>query len=275
VILINFFSIPRLTAPRELLPGCLRALTATLTLGLAVVTPVFADITVPTGGTMALNGATVDLGCSDVTVAGSLSLGGGTLANVRNLAILSGGALSTGAGQITLSGNWTNAGSFSADTGQVNFVDVPACAASSTLAGSTSFFDLSMISTVGKLYLFEVGSTQRVARSLTMTGTLANPTRINSTVPGQLAFINLQGGQNLSGLAVRDMGATGVWLAAHQSNLDANAVVSRWFGAGEVIPTLGHAGLLALILLVLGFATCAIRSQSLNPLNRKDARHEA
>jgi hypothetical protein len=269
--LINFYS--TVNALRKSLPGGLLSLA--LALGLAVTTPALADVTVPAGGAISLNGATVDLGCSDVNVAGTFSLDGGTLLNVRNLSIAPGGSISAAAGQITLSGNWSNAGTFSAGTGRVSFVDAPACATASTVTGSTQFYELSMVSTLGKLYQFAAGSTQRVARLLTMTGTLANPTRISSTVPGQLAFIDLSGGQNLTGLAVRDMAATGFWLAPNQSNLAPGAVVSRWFGVGEVIPTLGHTGLLALILLILGFATNAMRTHSPNPFNRKDTRNEA
>ncbi len=234
-----------------------------------------ADIVIPTGGTMALNGAIVDLACSDVSVAGSLSLDSGQLINVRNLSIGAGGTINAGTGSITLSGNWTNNGAFVPSTGKVRFVDAASCSPSSVITGNTSFYDLSIVSTSGKLYQFGAGNTQTVVQSLTITGTTSNPTRLSSTSTGQTAFIHLIGAQNLSSLAVTDMGATGVWLAPYQSNFAPGGVVSRWFGQGEVIPTLDRTAQLLLLLLILGTAAFATRTGLLRNPNRKDAGHEA
>ena len=220
-----------------------------------------ADINVPNGGTVSLNGSSVDLGCSDVIVAGTLSLQGGSLNNVRNVSIAAGGSIVAGSGSITLAGDWSNSGSFDAGTGSVNFVDAPACVPANTgsnISGNNTFATLSLISAGGKLYKFAAGSTQNVLQQLTITGTPALAIRVQSSVVGQRAFVNLSGLQTMADLAVADMGASGRWLAPYLINRNSAGSVTRWFGdpfAAVVVPALGPSQLLGLsaLLLLLGF----------------------
>lgn len=170
---------------------------------------------------------------------------------MRSISIASGGSIVAGSGSITLSGNWSNVGSFNADTGSVNFVDAPACATTSIVSGNTTFATLSIISATGKLYQFAPGSTQSITAFLTLTGTQALPTRVQSSVAGQPAFINLMGNQNLSQLAVTDMVATGRWLAPYQANRNTSGAVVGWFGEPNPVPTLGNGLLIALSALLL------------------------
>ena len=127
---------------------------------MAALNVVHADILVPAGGGMALGASSTDLNCGDVTVAGTLLLQKGSLNNVRNLSIAAGGSVVAGSGVITLSGNRSDAGSFSAGVVAVNFVDAPTCLTSSTISGTTTFATFSLISTGGKLYRVAAGSTQ-------------------------------------------------------------------------------------------------------------------
>ena len=143
-----------------------------LFVGAAALNVANADIIVPSGGSVALGGSNDDLGFTDVTVAGTLLLQNGSLRNVRNLTIAPGGSVVAGSGAITLSGNWDNAGSFSAGSGAVHFVDAPACAGS-TISGSSTFATLSLVSTCGKLYRFAVGSNQTIGTLFTVGGTAA------------------------------------------------------------------------------------------------------
>lgn len=213
-----------------------------------------ADISVPAGGVISLNGGSVDLACSDVIVAGTLSLQGGSLTNVRHVSIAAGGSIVAGSGSITLAGDWSNLGSFGAGTGAVNFVDAPACVATSTISGNSTFATLSLISTTGKLYRFAAGSTQNVTQQLTISGTQALPIRIESGTAGQRAFINLSGQQTMNQLAVTDMTASGRWIAPYLNNRNPNGAVTGWFGdpeAGRVVPALSTGLLLGLSALLL------------------------
>lgn len=214
-----------------------------------------ADLTVPAGGSYDLAGGSTDLGCTDVIVGGTLSLSGGTLTNVRNVIIAAGGVINA-AGSITLSGDWSNAGTFNAATGSVSFVDAAGCATTGTVTGNTNFYKLSMVTSSGKLYRFAAGSSQRVGGTLTMVGYGA-PIRIESTVSGTFANIDATILQNMANLAVRDMSANGEWIAQGLTNQAAGAQVYRWFGFPSV-PVNSPALLIGIVLLLLLFGRSAL-----------------
>jgi hypothetical protein len=220
---------------------------------LGVVLPAHADLSIPAGGSFNLAGGSVDLGCSDVIVGGTLDLAGGHLTNVRNVSIQSGGTITLGtAGAVSLAGNWSNAGSFDPGTGTVSFVDAPVCAPTSTVSGNTNFYSLSLVSSLGKLYKFTSGSTQRVLNALTLTGISGQPLRIESTTPGVLATIEMIGATQVTAfLAVRDMGATGQVIALGLTNLAPGTITPRWFEI-PVVPTLSTAMLVLMMLALIG-----------------------
>ena len=235
---------------------------AFLLTGAAALNVAHADINVPAGGSVALGGSNSDLGFTDVTVAGTLLLQNGSLRNVRNVTIAPGGSVVTGSGAITLSGNWNNAGSFSAGTGTVQFVDAPGCSAGSTISGSSTFATLSFVSTCGKLYRFAVGSNQTIATLFTASGTAALPLRLESTGAAQSAFINLTGQQLINDLAVTNVRATGVALAPTLSNQNPTGVAIGWFGLTEAsyaVPATGGFTLGAVCLGLLLFGIGAHR----------------
>ncbi len=248
-------------------------LSVVLLVGITALNVAHADIVVPAGGSMALGGGDTDLGCSDVTVAGTLLLQNGSLSNVRNLNIAAGGSVVAGSGAITLSGDWSNAGSFSAGTGAVNFVDAPTCSAGSTISGSTTFATFSLVSTSGKLYRFATGSTQNILTMFVASGTVALPLRIESTAPLQTAFINLTGQQTMNDLAVNYVRATGVPHAPLLSNRNTTGVAIGWFGLTEAsyaVPTANNFTLGMICLSLLLFGIGALRRTARFPLNRKD-----
>ena len=248
-------------------------LSVVLLMGMAALNLAHADISVPVGGSMALGGGSTDLGCGDVRVAGTLLLQNGSLSNVRNLTIASGGSVVAGNGVITLSGNWSNSGSFNAGTGVVNFVDAPTCSAGSTISGSTTFATFSLVSTSGKLYQFATGSTQNIRTMFVASGTAVLPLRIESTAPLQTAFINLTGQQTMNDLAVTYVRAIGVPHAPLLSNRNTTGVAIGWFGLTEAsfaVPTASAFMLGVICLSLLLFGIGALRRTARFPLNRKD-----
>ncbi len=217
---------------------------------------------------MSLGSGALDLACTDLIVGGSLQLDSAPVTGVRHVDIQAGGTINGGLGSITLSGNWTNSGTFNAGSSQINFDD--SCGTgTSTITGNTTFFDLSLVSSSGKTFNMQAGSTQTIINLLTILGAAGNPLQIRSTLPGQLAFTNLLGNQNIAHVGVSDNTATGVWLAPFQANEGGNSATTRWFGDPNFvakIPTLGPMSLLMLTLLLgaMAMGTWARRQRVTN-----------
>ena len=110
----------------------------------------------------------------------------GSVTGARNVVIQAGGSLNGGSGALSLAGNFSNSGSFSAGTGKVNFVDIAGCAPTGTISGSNSFYDLSFVTTSpgGKTYAFAAGSTQVINNVFTVRGTAAGALQLTSSVAG-------------------------------------------------------------------------------------------
>ena len=66
-----------------------------------------ADERIGVGGISSVNNGTVNLGCTDLIVTGTLNVNQGTYFNVRNVSVLAGGRLNGGTGSLTLSGTFT------------------------------------------------------------------------------------------------------------------------------------------------------------------------
>ena len=247
-----------------------------LTLGLVSVAR--ADLLVASGGQYTTGGGQTDLACTDVVVAGTLFVASGSLVNVRNLTIQPGGTISGDSGLIQVGGNWNNSGTFTAGTSTVRFVD--SCGStSSTIGGSTAFFNARFVSSIGKNYVFQVGTTQTIAGVLEIQGTTANPIQFRSSAPGQVANINLlpAGTQSILHVGVTDVHATGQHLAPHQTNEGGGGNALNWFGgpppplhgANVAIPTLGDGALAALAALLAGFAIFDLRRRESGRVRRK------
>lgn len=223
----------------------------------------YGSITVPAGGSISLGSGAMDLGCTDITVAGNLLLGSAPISNVRDVSLQAvaapGSMLDAGSGSITLSGNWTNGGNFIPGTSAVSFVDNAGCATSSLLSGNTTFYDLSLVSGVGKSVRIPPGTTQSVQHALTVQGTVANPIQIASGTPGSPGFLNLNAGgtQNISHVGVSDNWATGQPLAPLLSNEGGAGNSRGWFGIplNFAVPAISAWGiaLLSLIVAVIGW----------------------
>jgi hypothetical protein len=214
-----------------------------------------ADLVVPSGGSYALNGGSTDLACTDLIVAGAFTVDSGSITGVRNVEIQAGGSISVTSGTLSLSGNWSNAGTFTAGSGFVNFVDLAGCATSGgAISGNTTFANLSIVTAIGKTYLIASGSTQTIAQQLTIQGAPGLPLVLRGATPGQPAYLALVGNQFTSNFGAADLVAIGNWVAPNQTNAINGTGVVRIFGDPNApIPTmpLGALALLAFALIAL------------------------
>ena len=239
-----------------------------IAIALAFIASAHADLVVPSGGQYTTGGGRTDLACTDVVVAGTLFVASGSLVNVRHLTIQPGGTIDGGSGEIQVGGNWSNTGTFGAGASTVRLVD--GCGlATATVSGNTTFFNARFVSTTGKNYVFQVGTTQIIGGLLEILGTAANPIQFRSSAPGQVANINLlpAGTQSILHVGVTDVWATGQHLAPNLTNEGGGGNAFNWFGALNVteipIPTLGQLALLALAALLGSFAILELRRRGL------------
>ena len=221
-----------------------------LALGM-LVSSAHADLVIPSGGSLALNVGSSDLGCTDLIVAGTLSVDSGSVTGIRNVTIQPGGSITVTGGTLSLSGDWSNAGSFAAGSGLVSFVDLAGCATTGgTISGNTTFARLSFTTALGKTYTIASGSTQTITQQLSIQGAPGLPLVLRSATAGQPAFIALFGGQSTANFGAADLRATVNWIAPNQTNA-ISGNVSRIFGdPSEPIPSL-PLGALALLALTL------------------------
>ena len=210
-----------------------------------------ADLTVPSSSVASVGSGTNDLACTDVIVSGTLQVNSGQLKNVRSFTINPGGTVDNGSGLIEVGGNWTNSGAFVAGSGTVNFRDL--CSfGNAVVMGSTTFYRMSLVTASGKNYVFAVGTTQTINALLEIAGTAPQPIQFRSSIPGQLAYINLVSGgmQQIQHVGVTDVWATGQWLAPLLTNEGGGGNARRWFGVPDdapvPIPALDRVALVAL-----------------------------
>lgn len=99
-----------------------------LCLGACLAVPsAHADWVIPQGASAQLGGGTVSLGCTDLQLGGTLTLGGGAASAARNVQVATGGQLTVDSGTVHLAQQWTNQGSVTATTGGVTRVASAGC----------------------------------------------------------------------------------------------------------------------------------------------------
>ena len=223
-----------------------------------------ADVLVGAGSTVHFADAQVDLGCGNLIVNGSADTASATLAHVASFA-LNGGAFALGGGTLSLGGDFSNAGAFTPGTGNVALTD--ACGSgTSTFAGASHFYALSIATTSGKLTIFPVGLAQSVAHALSLQGAAGNLLRIASSTAGQQGVLALAAGatqsvayvdarDNLASVTPIAPGAASLYQSINSGNL------THWFdinggGGNTAVPT-PMLGSLALLLLAALMAACA------------------
>jgi hypothetical protein len=247
---------------KERLCGGWRVVILSALASCALAATAHADLVVPAGGSYALNGGSTDLACTDLIVAGGLSVDSGSITGIRNVSIQAGGSISVTSGTVSLSGDWSNTGTFSGGAGLVGFVDRAGCATGGgTISGNTTFSRLSFITATGKTYLVASGSSQTITQFLTIQGAPGLPLILRGSTAGQPAFIALTGGQSTSNFGAADLLATVNWIAPNQSNAIAGSGLSRVFGNPNIpIPTLPLGALTLLAFALAGFACKRINS---------------
>ena len=225
----------------------------------------WANVSVPATASFQLNGGSIDLAGSNLQIAGAFGVGAGIVIGASDIAILPGGSINAGSGVLTLSGDWSNLGSFNAGSSTVNFVD--GASALSTVLGSSSFHDAHFLTAIGKTYAFEVASTQTIDGLLTIQGTASQPIQFKSTTAGQAAFINLLpgGNQAIDFVGVSNVHATGQQLAPTKTNQGGSGDDLGWFGhtgggpGGAAAVPAPIRSPFALLLLALGLLGLAAR----------------
>ena len=235
---------------------------------LASLSPSHADLVVPANGLYQTNGGQTDLACTDVVVAGTLQVNGGGLVNVRHITIQAGGTIDGGSGVVQLGGDWSNGGTFTPGTSTVRFNDLCGVA-SANVSGNTTFANARFVSSTGKTYRFQVGTTQTIGGLLEIAGSTPSPIQFRSATPGQVANLNLLGSgtQQIQHVGVTDVWATGQWLAPSLTNEGGGGNANRWFGAapppppgGEYpVPMLDDLATLALAALLAGLGILNLR----------------
>ena len=152
-----------------------------------------AQLTVGSGASVDLGTGSLDLGCADLTVGGTLSAGTVGFDQARDVTIDPSGLVNGNSATLEVAGDWDNAGSFNAGTSTVQMVD--GCGLlSAVITGDTTFANLDMTTTMGKEYQFTAGSTQTVTQFISLVGTAGNLLRLRSTTDCVKAFIDNQSG---------------------------------------------------------------------------------
>ena len=206
-----------------------------------------AEFSVGSGASVDLGTGSLDLGCADLTVGGTLSAGTVGFTQARDVTIDPTGLVNGNSATLEVAGDWDNAGSFNAGTSTVKMVD--GCGlASAVIAGDTTFANLEMTTTTGFLYSFDSGSTQTVTSSLTLLGDTGNLLTIRSTLDGSEAFLNVQGSSSGDFVDVQDNDATGGNAITLGPNSVLGTNIPGWLSAVPPVPALGALGLGALAL---------------------------
>ncbi len=198
-------------------------------------------ITIGAGHSIDLGAGVVSLGCGDLVNDGQLFLGSAVISDVRHL--VNGGVIEAQSGELSLTGDWTDNGTFNAGTSLVGMTDGCGTAAS-TVNGSNTFFDWSATTSAGKQLNFTSGATQNVLNALVFNGSPGGLLAIRSTVADDPGFLELAAGgsQSIDYVDVRDNHAPepGQFMAPGFPE-DYNSVDSggnfRWFGSNRLTIT--------------------------------------
>jgi hypothetical protein len=227
---------------------------------------VHADVTVGSGSTVHFADATLDVGCGDLNVNGSVDAGAATLSKLADFS-LAGGAFALGKGTLSLGGDFSNDGTFAPDTGTVIIGDICG-SATSTFRGANAFYALSIATSAGKQVIFPVGRAQSVAHTLSLHGAPAHLLRIASGVAGQQGVLAVAAGatQTVAYVDARDNLASVMPIAPGAPSLYQSidgGDLTHWFDVsggsgspgGGVVPTpaLGRLALLLLAALLAAF----------------------
>lgn len=173
-------------------------------------------IVVGPGAIISLGAGDIDMNCTDYITTGDDDIGSGSITEVLHFIIQATGTVTGGSGQVQLSGDWENNGTFTPGTSQVHIQD--GCAmTTSNMVGDTDFNSFTATSSTGKELRVEAGSTQTFSQDLTLMGVdNSNRMPITSSSAGSQAFFSLDnaGTQVIDAVNVMDNNASGGQLLA-------------------------------------------------------------
>ena len=208
-----------------------------------------AQVTVGSGASLDLGTGSLDLGCADLSVGGTLAAGTAGFSQARDVTIDPSGVVNGNTATLQMAGDWDNSGTFNAGSSTVQLVD--GCGlASAVIAGDTTFANLDMTTTSGFLYSFVSGSTQTVSGSLSLLGASGNLLTLRSTLGGSEAFLNALGASSADFVDAQDNDASGGNSIALGPDSVKGSNTPGWLAA-NLIPALG---VLGLALLAAGLA---------------------
>jgi hypothetical protein len=216
--------------------------------GIGGATPAGATgLSVGAGSTVQLGNALLALGCNDLVIEPA-------------------GRLEAQASTIRLAGNWDNRGTFDPGTGTVVFENGCGIPEMASIGGSNTFFDLKIITSNGKKAVFEAGSTQTILDRLMLMGAPGNLLVLRSSIPGQLAFLNLVPGaaQVVDYVDVADNRSIGQFIApgpaATHHSVDSGNTIGWFFVAPPApAPPTSGVGLALTVWLLLAVGAYAFR----------------
>ena len=214
----------------------------------------FAQVTVPVGGTINVGSGSMNLGCAALNVLGTFNLNSGQVSNTGDVTIFAGGTLDGGQGTLSVSGNWSNSGTFIPGTGTVIFTD--GCALGPLqITGTTVFNNLTLTSSNGRTFVIPAGANITVNGTLTLQGTSGQPIALASS-SAQLAIINL----GPTAQVIRNF-----------ANVNGNVQIGA-APSVQGVPTLSEFGLIILALLMAGTTLWRGRVGTFNA-KRKNQHH--
>jgi hypothetical protein len=226
-----------------------------------------AQLVVGSGASMSLGSATVNAGCRDLQITGTLDIGSGSLVGARNLTVP--GLLRGGTGTVQLSGDLSAATTLQPQSGTVRIAD--GCGSSeSRVIGDHQFFRLSVQSSDAHTLTLPAGGTQAIANGLELLGGTPRMVLRSSTF-GVVSFLSLaSGGSQLIGsVDAVDVGAPpGGQYLAPQAPESYNSIdrgnTPRFFADQPIVPVpaLGAGGLSILSVLLAAIAMLALRSRA-------------
>lgn len=137
--------------------------------------PAWAQVTIPAGATIDIpTNAAMDLGCTPLQVQGTLNVQASQINAAAGVTIQSSGVLNGGSGTVQVSGDWVNYGNFVPGTSSVLLSDN--CTTTPVqLLGNTTFYNLTLQSSNGHLFVIPEGAHIHVEGQLVLTGTAGNP----------------------------------------------------------------------------------------------------
>lgn len=239
----------------------LLATTALCGLGLSLAAPA-AELVVGAGARMVLGTASIQAGCRDLQVAGTLDIGGGTLIGARNLTVT--GQLNGGSGTIQLSGDLSAAGRLVPQTGTVRIAD--GCGSTeSRVIGDHQFNRLSIQSSDAHTLTLPAGGTQLIVAGLELLGGVPRMV-LQSSAFGTVGFLALANGgtQLVDSVDAIDVGAppSAQFLApnapASYNSID-RGNTPRFFGDEPITPVPASSPLALLLLSLLLAAVAALQ----------------